>query len=54
MNKRNSYKKPQYYGNMLIANDNGEEITHLIVKLSPLGFAQSAYAGFDFSTDFGG
>ena len=49
------YKKPQYYrGNMLIANDNGEEITHLIVKLSPLGFAQSAYAGFDFSTDFGG
>jgi hypothetical protein len=39
---------------MLIANDNGEEITHLIVKLSPLGFAQSAYAGFDFSTDFGG
>lgn len=49
------YKKQQYYrGNMLFANDNGNKITHLIVKLSPLSTAQSAYAGFDFSTDFGG
>ncbi len=49
------YKKPQFYrGNMLIASDNSEDITHLIVKLSPLNFAQSAYSGFDFSTDFGG
>lgn len=47
------YKKPQYYrGNMLFANDNSKNVTHLIVKLSPLQNAQSAYTGFDFSADF--
>lgn len=49
------YKKPQYYrGNILIAEDNSKNVTHLIVKLSPLNHAQSAYTGFDFSTDFTG
>ena len=53
--KKLPYKKSQYYkGNMLIASENGRNITHLIVKLSPLHSAQSAYAGFDFSTDFTG
>lgn len=49
------YKKPQYYrGNMLIASDNSKDVAHLIVKLSPLQNAQSAYVGFDFSADFTG
>ncbi len=49
------YKKLQYYrGNMLIASDNSKDVTHLIVKLSPLHHAQSAYTGFDFSADFTG
>lgn len=49
------YRKPQYYkGSVLIAESNHTSDVHLIVKLSPLQEAQSAYMGFDFSTDFSG
>lgn len=49
------YRKPQYYkGSVLIAGNNRKEEVHLVVKLSPLQEAQSAYTGFDFSTDFTG
>lgn len=49
------YFRPQYYqGNVLIADGKSEGNTHLIVKLSPIQNAQSAYIGFDFSTDFKG
>lgn len=49
------YRKPQYYeGNVLIAKNNHKNEVHLVVKQSPLQDAQSAYTGFDFSTDFSG
>ncbi len=49
------YFRPQYYqGNVLIADGKLPGKTHLIVKLSPIQNAQSAYIGFDFSTDFKG
>lgn len=49
------YFRPQYYqGNVLVADGKSNGKTHLIVKLSPLQNAQSAYFGFDFSTDFKG
>ncbi|RNC63689.1 alpha-galactosidase [Proteiniphilum sp. X52] len=49
------YRKPQYYeGNVLIARNNRKNEFHLVVKQSPLQDAQSAYTGFDFSTDFSG
>lgn len=49
------YRKPQYYeGNALIAKNNHKNEVHLVVKQSPLQDAQSAYTGFDFSTDFSG
>lgn len=50
------YRKPQYYrGSILLANRNGRsDEVHLAVKMAPLQEAQSAYAGFDFSTDFTG
>lgn len=49
------YRKPQYYeGNILIVKNNRKEEVHLVVKQSPLQDAQSAYTGFDFSTDFSG
>lgn len=49
------YRKPQYYkGSVLIAENNHTSYVHLVVKLSPLQEAQSAYLGFDFSTDFSG
>lgn len=49
------YRKAQYYeGNVLIAKNNRGNEIHLVVKQSPLQDAQSAYTGFDFSTDFTG
>ncbi|GIM54506.1 alpha-galactosidase [Capnocytophaga cynodegmi] len=49
------YRKLQYYkGSVLIAQDNHTSDVHLVVKMSPLQEAQSAYMGFDFSTDFSG
>lgn len=49
------YRKQQYYrGNIFIASNNNTSQTNMIVKLSPLQDAQSAYWGFDFSTSFAG
>ena len=49
------YRKPQYYkGNVMLATDNANGNTQLIIKLSPVEHAQSAYYGFDFSTTFDG
>lgn len=49
------YRRSQYYrGAMVISKNNSSGEAHLVVKKSPLGEAQSDYAGFDFSTDFTG
>ena len=47
------YKKSQYYSGSVLQMQY-PEFQHLIVKLSPLQYAQAAYYGYDFSTDFNG
>lgn len=49
------YQKEQFFsGNVLTAIDPMNGKTSLIVKQSPLGYAQSAYLGYDFAIQFSG
>ena len=49
------YKRAQYYqGNVLQMQYKQPDAVHALVKLSPLQYAQSSYAGYDFSAGFDG